>query len=60
MKLAVSGFKPVKRVQQLETSFTYLLGARPKLFSVPNGKPDSINRDTSLIKVFTVNCELGG
>jgi hypothetical protein len=52
LKLSVSNFEPVKRIQQLETSFTHLIGVWPKLFRVLNGKPDSIDRDTSLIGHF--------
>jgi len=47
---AIDGFKPVKRVQELEADVSHLIRTRRELLSVLDGKPDAVDGDTRLVR----------
>ena len=49
LKPPVQGFKTLERVKQLHSRLTHRMAGFRKLFGVPDGEFDPINRDSNLI-----------
>jgi hypothetical protein len=47
---AIDGFKPVKRVQELEADVSHLIRTRRELLGVLDGKPDAVDGNTRLVR----------
>jgi hypothetical protein len=43
LELAINSFESVKRIQELETGISHLLGVRPELLGMLYGESDAIN-----------------
>ena len=52
---AINSFKPLKRMQQLQSSFTHLVRARAKLLDVLDCESDPIDCNARLIRHFKFN-----
>jgi hypothetical protein len=50
LKPAINSFKSLKRVQELQASFSHLLLVRSKLLRMFDGEPDAINGDAPLVR----------
>jgi hypothetical protein len=55
LESAVSSFKPLQRVEYLQTGFLHLLCALRELICVPNCEPDPVHRHTRLVRQFKLH-----
>jgi hypothetical protein len=55
LELAIDGFKPLERVQELEAEVSHLIRTQRELLSVFNGKPDAVDSNARLVGHFELH-----